>query len=275
MRVSVHILAVNAAQVIERGLRSLRGVVNEVVLVDSWSTDGTADVVSDFCKREKIDFKCVLLSPPKQPELFILDVPSTWSRKVPEPFTGCYILGRFDLARNLGLERCTGDVVVKLDADDEVLDPNGLVMVCRFVAENAGVKVAKCPYEVVVGDGFRPTGGRMVKAADGKLVEMVLYDRVWRNSPDIRFRQAIHEYLSFGGKVNEGLTNLGTVRDHRDSPGVGCRVPNRNYKVFLAEYERRLFAGEALDPTFLMSTVGDVEVVDPELARVCRTLASG
>jgi hypothetical protein len=51
-------------------------------------------------------------------------------------------------------------------------------------------------------------------------------------------------------------------------------VPNRNYKVFLAEYERRLSAGEELDSVFLSSTLGEVEVLDPDLARECRALAA-
>jgi glycosyltransferase involved in cell wall biosynthesis len=270
--VSAHLLAVNASGTILRGLRSLLGIVDEVVLVDAGSTDGTPDLVAAFCAREGLDHDCVRLSPATHPDLFLLDAPATWSRPVPGPFTSLYILRRFDLARNLGLDRCTGDVVVKLDADDEVLDPGGLARVCRFFAANPGVGAVKCPYEVVHESGSRGGVGRCKVARDGKLVERVLYDRAWRNTPEFRFRQAIHEYLSFGSPWQEGLANLGTTRDHRDAAGA-CRVPNRNYKVFLAEYERRLAAGEELDPVFLGSTIGEVEALDPDLARECRSLA--
>jgi glycosyltransferase involved in cell wall biosynthesis len=273
LRVSAHVLAVDASATILRGLRSLLGVVDEVVLVDTGSGDGTPDMVAEFCSREGLGYDCVELSLTRHPDLFLLDVPSTWSRHVPGPFTGLRVLRRFDLARNLGLDRCTGDVVVKLDADDEVLDPRGLARVCWFVASNRGVGAVKCPYEVVHAAGQSGVG-RFEVGRDGKLVEKVLYDRVWRNIPEIRFRQAIHEYLWFGGDLQEGLTNMGTVRDHRDLTG-SCRVPNRNYKCFLAEYERRLAVGEDLDSTFLLSTISEVEALDPELARECRALVPG
>jgi glycosyltransferase involved in cell wall biosynthesis len=274
VRVSAHVLAVNASGTIVRGLRSLLGVVDEVVLVDSGSTDGTPEVVEFFCMREGLAYDCVRLSPMKFPDLFLLDVPSTWSRPVLGPFTGLSILRRFDLARNLGLDRCTGDVVVKLDADDEVLDPGGLAKVCAFLATSPRVGAVKCLYEVVHEAGHRGGIRACELAGDGKWVEKVLYDRAWRNTPESRFRQAIHEYLWFGDGLQEGLTNLGTVRDHRDAVGA-CRVPNRNYKVFLAEYERRVGAGEELDPVFLGSTLGEVEAVDPELARECRAISRG
>lgn len=273
MRVSAHVLAVNASATILRGLRSLLGVVDEVVLVDTGSGDGTPDLVAEFCSREGLGYDCVELTPVSHSDLFLLDVPSTWSRLVPGPFTGLRVLRRFELARNLGLDRCTGDVVVKLDADDEVLDLEGLAKVCSFLAASPGVGKVKCPYEVVHESASQAGVGRCEVGADGKLVEKVLYDRAWRNSPEVRFRQAIHEYLWVGDDLQEGLTNLGTTRDHRDLKGQ-CRVPNRNYKVFLAEYERRLAAGEELDPVFLMSTMGEVQALDPDLARECRAMAS-
>jgi glycosyltransferase involved in cell wall biosynthesis len=273
VRVSAHVLAVDASATILRGLRSLLGVVQEVVLVDAGSTDGTPVVVEAFCALEGLAYDSVALSPATHPDLFLLDVPSTWSRPVPGQFTGLHVLRRFELARNLGLDRCTGDVVVKLDADDEVLDPAGLAKVCRFFAANPGVGAVKCPYEVVHELGSEGGVGKCEFGRDGKWVEKVLYDRVWRNTPEARFRQAIHEYLWFGDGLQEGLTNMGTTRDHRDGAGA-CRVPNRNYKVFLAEYERRLSAGEELDSVFLSSTLGEVEVLDPDLARECRALAA-
>jgi glycosyltransferase involved in cell wall biosynthesis len=273
VRVSAHVLALDAAPTIGRALRSLVGVADEVVLVDSGSTDGTPDLAATFCSRAGMDFACVELSPARHPDLFLLDAPSTWSRPVPGPFTGRRVLRRFEMARNLGLDRCTGDVVVKLDADDEVLDPDGLARVCRFLAANPGVGPAKCPYEVVHESVSQAGVGACEVGGDGKLVEKVLYDRVWRNEPGNRFRQAIHEYV-WTGDSREAVTSLGTVRDHRDLVGLN-RIPNRNYKVFLAEYERRLAAGEELDSVFLRSTLGEVETLDPGLAGECRRLAGG
>lgn len=266
MNLSVHVLVRNGSRVVGRALRSLRGVADEVVLVDSGSTDGTMDVAGSFCELAEIAFRSVVVTPESHPYLFLLDEPSTWRRLVPGPFTGLRVLRRFDLARNLGLDLCRGKYVLKLDADDEVLDPAGVVVICRFLDANPTVDFVMCPYEVV--------------GEDGEVVERVLYDRVWRNEPGVRFALPVHEYLlgkrDVGQSTNWALTTLGATRDHQDSTGEGSRVPHRNYKVFLAEYERRLQAGESLDERFLGSTVGEVEEVDPDLALdVRRMLRSG
>jgi glycosyltransferase involved in cell wall biosynthesis len=262
LSLSVHLLAVNAADVVGRTVRSLSGIASEVVLVDAGSTDGTPDVVAATCRDVGADFKCVLLSPSTHPELFMLDDPSTWSRPVPGPFTGVQILRRFDLARNLGLDQCTRPYVVKLDADDEVLDPVGILKVCRFLDDNPSVDVFLCPYEVA---GWR--GG-------------VFYARVWRGGTDVRFAQAIHEYLVFGRcgvgvSPGSAFTSMGLTVDRRDCRGASSRVARRNYKVFLAEYERREVAGEHLDPRFLLSTISDVEDRSFAIELIKRSMSTG
>jgi len=262
---SAHILAVNAASVVGRAVRSLGGVASEVVLVDAGSSDGTAGVAEAACREVGAAFRCVSLSPASHPELFMRDVPSTWRREVPGPFTGLHVLCRFDLARNLGLDQCTCTYVAKLDADDEVLDPSGIAKACRFLDANPGADVVMCPYDVVGDGGEFPH-------------KSMLYDRLWRSRPEARFTQAIHEYLPHkryvGGLPNWAVTNMGRTRDYRDSRGAGARVPNRNYKVFLAEYERRGEAGESMDSHFLLSTIGEVEAADPALAVQLREVAS-
>ena len=138
MSLSVHVLAVNAADVVGRAVRSLTGVADEVVLVDAGSSDGTPEVAEAACREAGAAFRCVPLSPATHPGLFMRDEPSTWRREAPGPFTGLHVLRRFDLARNLGLDQCAGTHVVKLDADDEVMDPAGISKACRFLDANPG-----------------------------------------------------------------------------------------------------------------------------------------
>jgi len=115
-----------------------------------------------------------------------------------------------------------------------------------------------CPYEIM--------------ESPSEIETIVMYDRIWRNAPAIRFTQVIHEYLlgkSLPGQpanwllVAQGLR----FRDWRDSPGEGVRIAHRNYKVFMREYERMIGdrAG-AIPPGFLISTIGEVTAVNPNLA---------
>ena len=253
----------DGATVVGRAIRSLVGVADEVVLVDSGSTDDTVGIARGVCEDSGIAFQCVLLTPESHPGLFLVDEPGTWRRSVPGPFTGLSVLRRFDLARNLGLDLCRGRSVVKVDADDEVMDPAGLLAICKFLDASPLVDMVMCPYEIAGGEGI--------------VVERVQYVRVWKSKSELRFAQAIHEYLfaKDRGEHTWALTTLGLTRDHRDSTGAGQKIPNRNYKVFLAEYERRVEAGERLDPHFLLSTIGEVEAVDPELARRLRSGVDG
>jgi glycosyltransferase involved in cell wall biosynthesis len=260
VNLSVHMLARNGAMVVERSLRSVVGIADEVVLVDSCSSDDTIRVASDFCARSGIHFDCVELTPMTHPDLFLLDVPSTWRRQVPGPFTGLRVLSRFDRARNFGLELCRGKYVLKLDVDDEISDPRGIAAICKFLDANSSVDFVMCPYEIV--------------DKSGEVVERVVYDRLWRNFRRIRFDLPVHEYLvgkcDVGHLTNWAVTTLGATRDWRDSTGEGSRIPNRNYKVFLAEYERIQASGEEVDVQyymrFLTSTIREVEQVDLELA---------
>jgi glycosyltransferase involved in cell wall biosynthesis len=260
----------DGARVVERGLRSLLGFADEVVLVDSASTDGTAAVAEDFCGKNGLAFQCVTLSPTSHPDLFLLDEPSTWRRPVPGPFTGLHVLKRFDLARNLGLDACRGKYIFKLDADDELVDARGVAHLVEVFEQCPWLDLGMHPYRSVAGQG-------------SALAYLNLF---WRNKPEVRFTQAIHEWHLGGHEVdvrtptgvarvpNHAATRRGLVLDHRDNKGEGTRIPHRNYKVILAEYERRLAAGEPLDSDFIDAVVGDVAEVDPDLAREMRRKAA-
>lgn len=208
MRMSVHMLVRDGARVVERGLRSLLGFADEVVLVDSASTDGTAGVAEDFCRKNGLAFQCVPLSPATHPDLFLLDEPSTWRRPVPGPFTGLHVLKRFDLARNLGLEACRGKYVFKLDADDEVVDASGVAHLVAVFEECPWLDLGMHPYHSVAGQG-------------SDLAHLNLF---WRNKPEVRFTQAIHEW-HLGGHEVDVRTPDGVARvepcGHEAGAGAG------------------------------------------------------
>jgi glycosyltransferase involved in cell wall biosynthesis len=122
------------------------------------------------------------------------------------------------------MELCRGDFILKLDADDEVMDPwcipNALLEML-----NVNARYLVSPYEVM---------------DKGRLERFELLDRITWNDPDARYRHPMHECLE-----NPPHTNKNTlisahdlrVRDHRDSKGEGVRINSRNFKVLLHEFE--------------------------------------
>ena len=268
MKLSVHMLVLNAASVIERALRSVAPAADEICIVDTGSSDGTPDLVkylcqdvgltgSERCRQGFVGVQIIRLHPDTHPWLYFKDEPSSWKRTIPGPFTGLPILRDWAYARNLGVEMCRGDWILKLDADDECLDPGGLAMAVRQLSVHPSIDYLVCPYEVM------GTGG----------VEMVTFqDRIWRNKPSIRFYLPLHERLSGRGTLPNGQANwLITAaglrfRDWRDSTGSGVRVAHRNFKVLLAEQERLAAGGEQLDPTSLYDLGCEAIHADPGFA---------
>ena len=268
MKLSVHMLVLNATSVIERALRSVAGAADEICIVDTGSSDGTPDLVRYLCqdvgltgtetdRQGFVGVQIIRLHPDTHPWLYFKDEPSSWKRTIPGPFTGLPILRDWAYARNLGVEMCRGDWILKLDADDECLDPGGLAMAVRQLSVHPSIDYLVCPYEVM------GTGG----------VEMVTFqDRIWRNKPSIRFYLPLHERLSGRGTLPNGQANwLITAaglrfRDWRDSTGSGVRVAHRNFKVLLAEQERLAAGGEQLDPTSLYDLGCEAIDADPVFA---------
>jgi glycosyltransferase involved in cell wall biosynthesis len=87
-KVSLTMIVRNEEQNLPRCLKSVRGLFDEIVVVDTGSTDRTKDIAAEFGARV-FDF--------------------TW-------------IDDFAVARNVALDHATGDYVLWLDADD-VLDP--------------------------------------------------------------------------------------------------------------------------------------------------------
>lgn len=85
---SVHLIVRDEAEHITRCLRSVQGIADELIVVDTGSTDGTADIARDF--------GAVVLF-------------STWEDD-------------FAKARNMALSRSTTDWIFAIDADEEVVE---------------------------------------------------------------------------------------------------------------------------------------------------------
>ena len=280
MKLSVHMMILNGASVVERALRPLAALDAEVVVVDTGSTDHTPEVVEHLCgetfpgdygKGSRLRCKIAArLTPESHPGLYFRDSAFSWRTDMPGSFTGLPILRDWSVARNIGLDACEGDYILKLDSDDEFVEgAANLPATLGFLDGHPGIDFLMCPYEVM--ETFTPNPLCDFSATD-HIETITMYDRIWRNKPAIRFTGAIHEHLlgkgaRLGTPPNWFLVAQGIrLRDWRDSPGVGVRIAHRNYKVFMREYERMTAAGTAISPSFLLSTIGEVTAANPNFA---------
>ena len=265
MKLSLHMMVLNGAKVIERALRPFATLDGEVVVVDTGSTDDTPEIIQYLCESQfpedyglSARLRCRIaarLTPESHPDLYFMDSASSWRTEMPGPFTGRPILRDWAAARNIGLEACTGEYILKLDADDEIVEGvENLPGTLKFLDAHPTTDFLMCPYEIMES----PT----------QVETIVMYDRLWRNKHSIRFTQAIHEYLlGKAGHLNWFMAAQGLrFRDWRDSPGEGVRIAHRNYKIFMWEYERMVAARMEMSPGFLLSTIGEVTEANPNLA---------
>lgn len=262
MKVSLHMMVRNGADVVGRALEPVLGAVGEVCLVDTGSTDGTIEVVRDACSRARVGFDLVELGPERNPDLYFLDEPSSFRRQIACEHTGLPLLRDWSAARNAGLERCSGQYVLKLDADDVVLlDEHVLTclvdQVVALLDYHPELTFVVSPYEVMSPDGR------------GELDYECLYTRLWRNSPGVRFCEVMHENVDWL-RTTDRWGNWCTVlelrfRNTRDGAGPGVRTPHRNFKVLLRQYEACEALGIAPNAHLCLYLADESVEVAPEL----------
>lgn len=228
-RLAVNILVLNGATVLRRCLIPLKGIISELAVVDSGSTDGTQHVFEDLAAEMKLDrFYYERMHPYSQD--FFTDEAESFKMSVPGPFTGRRLLKDWSAARNRALDHTHADYILKLDADDEpICPPENWLRTCDCLDARPDISVVACPYEVFDGQG--------------NLSWLSMYDRMWRRVPTdgskpLRWQRTNHEYLEGKTVQNTLFTAQGLrVRDWRDSPGEGLRVCHRNLKTLLYEHE--------------------------------------
>lgn len=109
----------NAVGTVEPALKSIRAHVDELVVVDTGSTDGTTDICRRYADKVEVFLDC------NDPESGLID--------------------DFSLARNRSLQLASKEWMVWLDADDVVRGAENLRAICRKYTADA-VQVL-CPYE--------------------------------------------------------------------------------------------------------------------------------
>lgn len=232
---ALNLLVKNGESCLPRMLASIENAIDEIVVVDNDSTDSTNTILQSFANRRGIRIVHFLLSPSLHPDDFFTDsedvFPASW-----QP-TGQPLLADWAFARNLALESTTADLVLKLDADDELVQP-------------LSSGYAKAYFNLF---DIHPTKDYLSSYYDimdgSNIVERQIYTRMWRNLPNIRWQQPMHEYLSNKTYVKTFDFRNGALhtRDWRDSTGSGTRIPFRNLKTL--EWHRLTHPGAMVDDT--------------------------
>jgi glycosyltransferase involved in cell wall biosynthesis len=278
-RVSVHLMVRNGAEVVGRALRSVADFASEVCHVDTGSTDGTPDVVARTCAELGLRSCGVAVSPSSRPDLFFSDVPSSWRRRIDSSLcTGYSLLRDWSVPRNLALDMCAGDYVCKLDADDvSMMGASEVEQVLDRLDADQSVDAVAVPYYVVARQDARSTTSLPREREQPCECERAeLYTRFWRNRPDFRFAEVCHENVDHRRRpdasnwlvvrAETGAPRTSYFVDRRDSRGEGVRVPHRNFKVLLREYERLESAGLAPSAHLCMYLAEEALGVLPQLS---------
>lgn len=256
VRLSLHLMVKNGAVVLGRALRPLRGVVSEIVYVDTGSNDGTPEVIASLAREIGVPVVAgVAISPWSQADAFFEDRPSSFEHSLDGKYTGAKILRDWAWARNLGLDLCSGQYIMKLDADDEIMIPENILPTLDYLDLRPDIDIIMAPYEVMDGD---------------QVAHTEMYSRIWRNLSSIRFREVCHENVDHVRRpdgTNWLMVPGGLLfRDWRDSPGDDVRPVNRNFKVLLHEYERLKREGQTPGRHLLLYLAEEGVEVVPELS---------
>jgi hypothetical protein len=217
--VSAVLIVRDEEAVLEDCLRSLSGIVDEIVVVDTGSVDGTPDI----CRRYGVELSS-----------------HEWHDDFAE-------------ARNVSLDRATGDWILYIDADERLIDAD------RSSLESLLRSAEQVAFRVLL----RPR------------LSMSPYReyRLWRNDPRIRFEgrmhervvPAIHRVSVFDGRP---IGDADLFLEHIGYEGDQTRKHRRNLPLlrrFLEDEPDHLFALHHL--ATVLEELGDDAEVDQILER--------
>jgi glycosyltransferase involved in cell wall biosynthesis len=168
MLLSVSMIVKDEEMHLHRCLASIRNLADEIIVLDTGSTDHSREIAESFGAK-----------------VF--------------PFRWC---DDFAAARNASLSHCTGDWVLVLDADEAIdpadhaslralLNDNGpqaYRFCCRNYVSDAGQRILDTP-------PVRNTSHYETGRPFSHYVDYVIHTRLFRRFPDIRFTGKVHEVV--------------------------------------------------------------------------------
>ena len=158
----------DGAETLHNCLESVRGLVDEMVVVDTGSTDASQEIARQYGAKS---------------------VSSPWQND-------------FALARNVALEQSTTDWVLSLDADEELDGETANVIPALLAKLHIGGYITPvrnyltARHGSVNGNRAKANDGRCKNAAQAPSYAEHLVVRLFRRHPDIRFKGCVHENIA-------------------------------------------------------------------------------
>ncbi len=189
---SLCLIAKDEAELLPACLASLRGVVDELVVVDTGSSDATPDIA-------------------RQAGATVVEHP--WRED-------------FAAARNAGLAACSGAWVLILDADERLAPGSGPTL--RAALEGASFDCGLLPLHNASALDAAPSS---VLSGASRLGPPVLLPRLLRRTPDLAYRGIVHESIGHWiragdravAELSVPIIHLGAVPSHRLQRGKDAR----------------------------------------------------
>jgi len=176
MKLSVAMIVKNEEEMLGRCLESVKEA-DEIIIVDTGSTDKTIEIAKKYTDKVYTDYK--------------------WNDD-------------FSEARNKAIEHCTGDWILSIDADHQLITSIVKVKEEATKAHEAGQKVAKiksCPH------GFSEVHH--------------LREVLFQNSPNVRWKGKVHECITPATSYVVGVERTTYWS------GNHAKDPDRNLRILL------------------------------------------
>jgi glycosyltransferase involved in cell wall biosynthesis/tetratricopeptide (TPR) repeat protein len=241
IELSCAIIAKNEAENIDNCLRSVVGHVDEIIVVDTGSTDRTMDVAI------KHGAKVYPFDPHTNPDSFFMDDEATCATfGAPPPYSGDVMLGDFGAARRKSFSLARGEYVMWIDADDVLEGGERLRSIVADMRQR-NLDMAFLSY-----DYARDHLGRV-------------FYRQWRERIIKRdcatWVNPVHEVLLPTRPVSNARFEGVNFQHHRKADRK--TTPNRNYKILLRQHEADKRNGAAPDPRTLFYLGQEARWIEP------------
>ena len=201
-KLSVVLIVKDEEKILAQALESVKGIANELVVIDTGSKDNTKQIAKDFGAK-------------------VYDLRLS-------PFN-------FAEARNFSFEKCTGDWILWIDADDVVLNPEKI----RQLIDDSNEMV----------DGYWAIYNYAYDER-GVCVARHWKERLLRNNGVFKWQGVLHEAVVPTRKPNVMKTEVFAIDHKKDAAGF-ARSSERNYEIISNHVLAK--GVEASDPRDLLS----------------------